>query len=191
MRGTTHQIDRPFPFKLVWKVDIPMKVKFFLWTLVLDRTLTTDNLRRRGTMIHPVCCMCESINESIPHLLMHCSMALRVWKSLTRVKPEIYGILIEAPKVEDLLERWTQGSNQELSRKVWRFLPYATLWTLWKTRNNKLFKRVEATEERICKEIKWTVWYWCASWKRRKKYNFQSFMEDWEGVLSGLVGPCD
>ena len=36
-----------FPWKGVWKVKVPRRVSFFVWTAVWDRILTGDNLRGR------------------------------------------------------------------------------------------------------------------------------------------------
>uniref|UniRef100_A0A2N9H6M3 Reverse transcriptase zinc-binding domain-containing protein n=1 Tax=Fagus sylvatica TaxID=28930 RepID=A0A2N9H6M3_FAGSY len=35
------------PWKNIWKPKVPIWVAFFVWTTVMDRILTTDNLRRR------------------------------------------------------------------------------------------------------------------------------------------------
>ncbi|KAF5190694.1 hypothetical protein FRX31_019719, partial [Thalictrum thalictroides] len=37
-----------FPSRLVWKLQAPLKVKLFSWAALWERTLTVDNLNRRG-----------------------------------------------------------------------------------------------------------------------------------------------
>ena len=36
-----------FPWKGIWSVKVPKRVLFFLWTTVLGKILTLDNLTRR------------------------------------------------------------------------------------------------------------------------------------------------
>uniref|UniRef100_A0A2N9I786 Reverse transcriptase domain-containing protein n=1 Tax=Fagus sylvatica TaxID=28930 RepID=A0A2N9I786_FAGSY len=48
------------PWKNIWKPKVPTRVAFFVWTAVMDRILTTDNLRRRKVIILDWCCMCKN-----------------------------------------------------------------------------------------------------------------------------------
>ena len=69
----------PFPWKTIWKSKVPTKVSFFLWTAALGRILTIDNLRRRQVVIVDLYCMCKRGEETIDHLIMHCSIASELW----------------------------------------------------------------------------------------------------------------
>jgi hypothetical protein len=40
-----------FPWKGIWRVKAPKRVAFFVWTAVLGKILTRDNLRRRGIVV--------------------------------------------------------------------------------------------------------------------------------------------
>ena len=40
-----------FPWKGVWKVKIPKRVAFFVWTTILRQILTLDNLMLRGRIL--------------------------------------------------------------------------------------------------------------------------------------------
>ncbi|KAF5177947.1 hypothetical protein FRX31_032466 [Thalictrum thalictroides] len=174
-----------FPFKVVWGVDIPSKVQFFVWTLVHGRVLTADNLCRKGTVVNPVCRLCESLNESIVHVFLHCSVSLSVWNAMTDPLPAVFLALFTVSLIEEWLLQWPVVTNHEWGSLVWKYLSYATLWTLWKTRNNKTFRNTEIGVERICREIKFTIWYWCSSWKQRKKYKYQDLEDNWSGVIRG------
>jgi hypothetical protein len=37
----------PFPWKSIWRTKAPPRVAFFVWTAVLGKILTMDNLRKR------------------------------------------------------------------------------------------------------------------------------------------------
>jgi hypothetical protein len=40
-----------FPWKGIWKVKVPRRVSFFVWTAFLGKILTLDNLRKRGLIV--------------------------------------------------------------------------------------------------------------------------------------------
>ena len=72
----------PFPWKCIWKVQIPYRVAFFTWVAVLGKILTTDNLHKRAIIIWDWCCMCKCNGESVDHLLLHCPIASELWDFL-------------------------------------------------------------------------------------------------------------
>lgn len=63
------------PWKPLWKLKVPTKVNFFLWTKELGRVLTTDNLQRFQVVVIEWCCVCKKDGEIIDHLLIHCPVA--------------------------------------------------------------------------------------------------------------------
>ena len=65
-----------FPWKGVWKVKASRRVSFFVWTAVLDRILTGDNLRSRRLDFVDWCIMCRSNGEMVDHLLLHCGYVI-------------------------------------------------------------------------------------------------------------------
>ncbi|KAF5182021.1 hypothetical protein FRX31_028391 [Thalictrum thalictroides] len=95
-----------FAAKLVWNSEMPSKVQFFL--VFHGRTLTKDVLIRKGTAFSPICCLCGSVGESISHLFLHCSKALRVWKSLTEPFHGTFQNLFAVDSVEQWLQSWRQ-----------------------------------------------------------------------------------
>ena len=57
----------------------PSKINFFVWTAVLGKVLTIDNLRKRRLMLIDWCCMCKASGESIDHLFLRCPIARDLW----------------------------------------------------------------------------------------------------------------
>jgi hypothetical protein len=66
---------RGVPWKVIWKPKVPPQVVVFVWTAVMGRILTIDNLRRRTILVVDWCCMCKRSGELIDHLLLHCMIA--------------------------------------------------------------------------------------------------------------------
>ena len=63
-----------FVFDIVWRIKIPMKVRFFIWQVLLGRVSTGDRLvRRRTTLVEPLCCiLCRKAEEDMNHLFWDC-----------------------------------------------------------------------------------------------------------------------
>jgi hypothetical protein len=109
-----------FPWKGIWKVKVPFRVSFFIWTASLGKILTLDNLRKRGLIVMDWCCMCKRSGESINHLLLHCEVACSLWSvifTLFEVKWVMNG------RVLDLMACWKGQRGNKMVMKVWRMAP--------------------------------------------------------------------
>ena len=49
------------------------KSAFFTWEAARGRILTRDKLQRRGIFLVNRCFLCQKAEESVDHLLLHCS----------------------------------------------------------------------------------------------------------------------
>lgn len=72
-------------FGYLWKSRAPLKVLAFVWTMLLNRVPTTENLAVRGVLeaessLNFV--FCGSREESVIHLFLHCVEVQRVWHLL-------------------------------------------------------------------------------------------------------------
>jgi hypothetical protein len=64
-----------FTWKSIWKVKVPPRVVFFVWTVTLGKSQTLDNLRKMNIIVMELCYMCKNCGESIDHLFIHCRVA--------------------------------------------------------------------------------------------------------------------
>jgi hypothetical protein len=92
-----------FLWKSIWKVKVPLRVSFFVWTAALGRILTLDYLRKRGLIVVDWCSMCKRSGESIDHLLLHCDVARALWSVLFSI---FYVKWVMNGRVIDLLACW-------------------------------------------------------------------------------------
>ena len=94
-----------FPWKGIWKVKVPKRVAFFLWTAAHGRILTLDNLMLRGLSLSNRCCMCCCFAESVGHLPIHCPVAYSLWVQMLQA----FGIQWVMPGlVESLVSCWSK-----------------------------------------------------------------------------------
>ena len=69
-------LDNLFPWKLVWRSNIPPRVAFFSWTAALGKILTLDRLWNKGVPVMDWCYMCKRSGELVNHLLSSLSHCL-------------------------------------------------------------------------------------------------------------------
>ncbi|XP_038682322.1 uncharacterized protein LOC119982818 [Tripterygium wilfordii] len=62
----------------VWLTPCPTKVSFFFWEALWGRILTINNLIGRGFFFPNICVLCKFNEESVSHLLLHCSSVAKV-----------------------------------------------------------------------------------------------------------------
>ncbi|KAK3211829.1 hypothetical protein Dsin_016535 [Dipteronia sinensis] len=56
----------------MWKLDLPLKLKIFIWKACNDWIPTLANLERRGLKVNKVCPLCRRAEESTLHALWDC-----------------------------------------------------------------------------------------------------------------------
>ena len=74
-RKLMHSLLTNFPCRSIWNPIIPPKLDFFAWKASWGKVFTLDQLKRRGIPLVNKCFLCEDDQETIDHLLIHCSRA--------------------------------------------------------------------------------------------------------------------
>ena len=73
----------PFPRSIIWNPCEPSKVGFFfVWEASWVKTLTLDQVKRKGWSLANRCFLCLIDEESINHILIHCTKARVLWELL-------------------------------------------------------------------------------------------------------------
>ena len=62
----------------LWKIDVPSKLKIFLWRLAQQSIPTADLLHHRNMSTVSSCGLCGA-EDSWQHSLLHCTVARCVW----------------------------------------------------------------------------------------------------------------
>ena len=109
----------------LWKLNIPNKVKFFLWQACTDSIPTMLNLHKRRIVPSSVCCLCHAGEESMLHALWFCQDICSVWGSCFTSLPSEFS---RVSSFRDLLELVFCSS---LNAKVFAM----TCWSIWSRRN--------------------------------------------------------
>ena len=84
-RKLRYSIPTDFPWRSIWNPIVPPKMGFFEWEASWGKVFTLDQLKRKGIPLVNRCSLCEENEETIDHLLIHCSRAKLLWDLLLAI----------------------------------------------------------------------------------------------------------
>lgn len=150
-------------FDKLWKSPAPSKVVAFAWRTLLNRIPTKSNLVLRhviGPEDSLLCALCGRVEESTIHLFLHCDVASSVWLYLMRWLDHVFPT---PPNLFVHFEVWSVGTRNKNVKKGLRLIWLATIWVLWKARNDKIFKGTNFEVDEMIEAIKVLTWRWMLS----------------------------
>ena len=122
---------------------VPTKVCFFAWEAMWGRVLTLDRLQRRGLQLPNRCFLCGCEEESVNHILIHCTVVRVLWDI-------VFGLVdvkwVFPETVKEVLVSWRGSFVGKKRKKIWDAIPLCIFWTVWKERNRLAFRGVERSE---------------------------------------------
>ena len=125
-----------FPNSMIWSPCVPTKVSFFVYEASWGKVLTLDQLKKRSRILANRCFLCCEEEESIDHILIHCTRARVIWELLFA----LFGVTWVLPfSVRDTLIGWCGFNLGKKRRKVWKAAPLCPFWAVWKERNRIAF----------------------------------------------------
>ena len=100
-----------------WKSKAPPIMAFFMWTSVLEKILTLDNLRKKNIIVMEWCCICKCSGESIDHLLLHCEVPMELWNMVF----QLFGVTWVMPSwMKECLGSWRRQRGNCTVLQIWR-----------------------------------------------------------------------
>jgi hypothetical protein len=162
--------------KKLWKNKVPSKVSIFGWRLLLEKLPTREVLFQRGviTNIHETCCVfCFDLMESIDHIFLTCRVTATVW-SLIFVWMGIQGS--SARNIQQHFLWFGDLLKGKHSKRVKHIIWLATMWSLWRTRNNIIFRGDFVNVQSLVDQIIYISWFWFIS---RVGTNVNFVFSDW------------
>ncbi|GLT40728.1 hypothetical protein SLA2020_148410 [Shorea laevis] len=127
---------------------------------MLGRTPCKENLLKRNIIKQEskaMCSFCIATMENENHLLMWRDFSTKIWnRNFAR-----WGITKVMPKTctQALLQHDWAGRNQ----KGWQVVWYATIWSLWLARNQKLFQAKHMSTEEVFQMVQCRSYCWIKS----------------------------
>ncbi|CAL5408682.1 unnamed protein product [Camellia sinensis] len=106
------------------------------------------------------CIFCHEATESVDHILLHCPFIWQIWSAIA----SWWGFQWAMPSsIEGLLMWWMGWKFKKKVNQVWRALPAAVLWSVWRYRNECVFHAVHPNFHDLCECIKVRVAMWLRS----------------------------
>ncbi|KAI8548093.1 hypothetical protein RHMOL_Rhmol07G0245500 [Rhododendron molle] len=131
-------------WEVVWKLNIPHKVRHFWWRACSNSLATKENLMRRRCGSSKVCPICESFEESIEHTLFDCQWVRAVWFGCNLNLNVGHGH-------PSSVQKWTSQIVDDLKgEQLMGYLEKIVMiaWHIWKSRNDFVFNYNPVDPER-------------------------------------------
>ncbi|KAJ9675675.1 hypothetical protein PVL29_024544 [Vitis rotundifolia] len=151
------EVDCPvlFPSSCIWNGWVQPKISFFAWEAAWGKALTLDLVQKRGWSLANRYFMCLENEETIDHLLLHCSKTRTLWELFFT----LVGVSWVMPSsVRETLLSWHGSFVGKKRRKVWKAAPLRIFWTVWKARNKLAFKDNELSIQRLKYSFILSLW---------------------------------
>lgn len=143
----------------IWKIQVPPKVKLFLWKLHSKILPTYSFLRKRinAQFVCDLCQFCLLEVEDQSHLLWKCTLSKKIWQAVLA-----WWGLADKVNIENLESMWRSRKifSIKILRKIWELVLAATIWSIWLARNDKIFNGKEAVTPVLLQMIKFRSLSW-------------------------------
>lgn len=113
-----------------------------------------DRIKNWGIYLPNRCYLCKSEEESLNHLFFNCCFTSTIWRSILG-KVNLYAN-------ETSWEAWLTWisktcKGKEPKAKIGRLAFCATIYILWRERNNRIHDGIEATSNSILQEVYFSI----------------------------------
>lgn len=150
----------PGPFTDVWRklwnLNVPNKVKNFVWRAATNVLPTAVNLISKRVNIPPTCAVCLASDETILHSLVECNVAKACWiSSSVGFVGHCYSFL------EWLDHIFTRCSKEECH------VAMMICWRVWINRNDKVWNNKTGSVNQVLNSAGQLLYQWQAAKKQQ------------------------
>ena len=160
--------------KCHWVGKVPTKIAFFAWEATWGKVLTLDMLQRRGWHLPNRCFLCGCEEETINHILIHCTVAKGLWNIILA----LCGVQWVFPNsVKEVLSSWKGSFVGRKRKEVWKSIPLFIFWTIWKERNRLAFKGGVLAYQKLKTSLVYSIWGWAKVYIDMESKSLIGFLE--------------
>jgi hypothetical protein len=127
----------------IWRLKVPPKIKNLVWRICRNVVPTRRRLQDKGVQCPLDCVICSGPEEDLDHIYFNCPFSIQVWQHIGFWNV-IQQTRANTGSMADCLFALLQRYNNENSQRF-----TATLWSLWKHRNLKLWQDVNESEAQV------------------------------------------
>ena len=139
------EANKVSPWKKIWRMTVPGKIKHFMWRLAHNSMAVCVNLQRRGLDISMRCPVCQANGEDGGHLLFKCKQVKEIWRLCGLEEERL--LLMDQSTALTMMDKLTTlaGEKQAIIATL--------MWNWWCERNN----RREGGKGRRSEELAWII----------------------------------
>ena len=115
----------------IWHLNIPHKLKCFIWLTCNMKINTWDTLCRKGWHGPNRCCLCKGGVKTLEHIFVGCTFVKKLIRDLN-ILFDVHLLWFAPTLLENLINWVSKGGTHQL-------LPLFLIWNIWKARNRNLF----------------------------------------------------
>jgi hypothetical protein len=134
-----------FWYSDLWRWQLPLKIKLFMWLLLEQKILTWESLYKRGFLGPSRCVLCGLQEEKLKHLFVDCIFTKNIWATLL-LELKIESVW-EGEQVDDCCENWFK------KRENCKELPGYIFLKVWKHKKLVIFEYHPINRVNVCNKI--------------------------------------
>ncbi|RYQ94508.1 hypothetical protein Ahy_B08g089422 [Arachis hypogaea] len=140
-------------WKEIWKMEVPSKIKSFLWKAAHDIVPVNSNLYKKRIAESPICQICTKEVETTEHALLLCEWTRAAWFGADcQCIPTTETVTEFGDWFMTIIQKIKSVGGEEENRRISKigFL----VWEIWKTRNQKVYQQQEINPSWTIKRAK-------------------------------------
>lgn len=128
-------------YTALWKVNIPSKIKYFIWLCLKHKILTWDSLQRCGFIEPGRCVICHNALETAEHIFGDCLFFQQNGQSFCNSLNCQWQWVNTC--IADNLMNWSLKLQLPLE------VPLILIWEVWCAKNDYIFQKLPMSHTRI------------------------------------------
>ncbi|KAE8656311.1 putative naringenin-chalcone synthase [Hibiscus syriacus] len=167
---------------IVWTGVAPPRVETFVWQAAHQRVAVGEELIKRGVsgIEDSLCPLCGKCVESVSHLFVHCEVVSGLWYRFL----SSWNVSFVPPQT--LLDFIIVWNDLIPKSTIWKFIPRAVLWTVWKCRNDIIFGKGKVDGPLLFFFVRFRIASWFVARFNDVQINFDSLVGDIKIVDLGV-----
>ena len=125
-------------FSNIWKGLAHPRAELVVWFVMIGRLKTKAWLHKMKILQANKlrCALCNQHDESVEHLFLECNFSWQVWCMCLRWIGLDWVI---GNELKTMMESWFEVVRFSMRKKLWCFLFFVVIWSLWSFRNAIIF----------------------------------------------------
>ena len=138
-KGIDHSQQHNKEINKVWRKVAPPKAELFLWLVMQGRINTKVRLQSLNLLPNSDtrCVFCKNVDEDLSHLLFNCTHVWKFWYCCCNTWG-LSWVMSNDPNIN--FDSWITAPFKGGNRKRWILCFYVITWSIWKHRNDIIFK---------------------------------------------------